>query len=123
MSNEYRFLGQPHGKGGHRFYKRLHDGAIVIADNSGADPDHTEDGPIIPDCTRIAKFEESVSDTIVLPVRLDRQPDRDRMWVTVTCDDYIWMVENDHWDPKNFRIGETMTKVFKVAALCMVSMS
>lgn len=94
--------------GGHRYFKHC-DGHVSAADNSGARPDLTDDGPLWLDHERPATVELDSSRLVVtIPVlqseTFDGARGRDRMFVISTAGDLSWLIRHGHWGAENVNV-------------------
>lgn len=91
QDKKWEFLARPGGKSCHRFFRSTVDGRVAIADNSGVDPDHTEDGPNYIDHSRSAGIE--IRDGYVIAYI----PVGDKFYVGVTVKDATWLIKSGIW--------------------------
>ena len=91
----WTLLGRPSGRNHHRYFQAA-DGRVSVADNSGRDPDFTDDGPLYLDTTRAARVEcLQVSGVVVrLPVRTR---DGARANCFVQPGDLVFLLDRGHW--------------------------
>lgn len=91
QDKKWEFMARPGGKGCHRFFRSTIDGRVAIADNSGIDPDDTDDGPNYIDHSRMAGIELRNGYAIsYIPVTND-------CYVGVTVKDATWLIKSGIW--------------------------
>lgn len=99
-------LGRPSGADHHRYFQRLDDGRVSVADNSGTDPDRTDDGPLYLDTARSARIELSGL-TGAVCVRL---PVRTQTGARVNCHvqpgDLVFLLHAGHWRAAAVEVSE-----------------
>jgi len=103
LDKTWRLLGQPSGNDHHRYFERISDGRVSICDNSGRNPDFTEDGPLLIDRNRKAKIIKctSAATVVSLPVL---NKDKEDCRCMITAKDAIWLLDRGLWDIKDFRL-------------------
>lgn len=92
-------LGRPSGRDHHRYFARADDGRVSVADNSGSNPDYTDDGPLYLDTTRSATIEPGYRGkaAVRLPVRT-KNGERARCFVQPG--DLVFLIHHNHWSKK-----------------------
>lgn len=113
----WTYLVRPSGGDGHRFFRRVSDGRISVADNSGSTPDQTEDGPLFLDRNRKAEVDTMGGRIlVVLPVlQLARTDDPFALrmserpcHVLVTLRDLNWLLDHDLWSASDVTIAASL---------------
>lgn len=109
---KWTFLARPY-KGGQQFFKD-EQGRIAICDNSGKDPDHTEDGPLFLDSTRMIELGESCGSIVAMvPVTVENDNHSESR---VGCMDeaLYWMLLNHITEPEMIETSEKLRVLFKI---------
>ena len=120
-TKRWKFLGQPSGKGSHRYFRDVQ-GRISVADDSGKNPSYTDDGPLYLDTARSAEYTNALSvPAVAVPVvcgdamdndayldevlKDDIHPFRGEGVVYVEPADFEWLIQNKLWKRTNLTLG------------------
>jgi len=99
----WTLLGRPSGRNHHRYFQAA-DGRVSVADDSGATPDRTDDGPLWLDMTRGARVGAGPRGPYVrLPVRTETGSARA---VFVQPGDLVFLLDAGHWSKKAVTVSD-----------------
>lgn len=110
------FLARP-TKGEHRFFRDSHRAPglrreIAIADNSGATPDSTDDGPLFLDDTRDCEVDiDQHGARVHFPVCKERDVMGQswmQSWTGLTIADLMWLLREGHWSVNRVRMTDVV---------------